>query len=126
MTNIWTIKSSLQVCMYSTYYTYLPHSGKFFGDKIFIDGSKNENLWIKFSQMLATVTYRTARKPNSQIKFSQMLDELQNPQKFHSAKISCYTVPSSSIHDTIQSNNVLISSLHPILNPSVTDITLVQ
>ena len=34
---------------------HIPYSEKFSQDKIFVDGSKNENLWIKFSQMLATV-----------------------------------------------------------------------
>ena len=33
--------------------TALPYSGKFSRDKIFADGSKNENSRIKFSRMLA-------------------------------------------------------------------------
>ena len=34
----------------------LPYSGKFSRDKIFADGSKNDNSRIKFSRMLARVT----------------------------------------------------------------------
>ena len=49
----------------------IPYNGKFSRDKIFTDGSKNEN---------------------SRIKFSQMLGKPQNPQKFCPANISRYTV----------------------------------
>ena len=36
---------------YLRMYVYIPYSGKFLRDKIF-DGSKNENLRVKFSRML--------------------------------------------------------------------------
>ena len=41
------------VCMLYVHVNYRTYSGKFSMDKIFADGSENENVRIKFSQMLA-------------------------------------------------------------------------
>ena len=60
---------------------------------------QNENSQIKFSQMPARVTDRTAKTPNS-----RMLGQPQNPQKFCPAKIP-----------TIQYVNMDVTTVHQLL-----------
>ena len=65
------------VCKYVLCATII-HSWKFSWDKIFMDGSKNENLQINFRGCWHTVQNDNSIMPNSWILFSQMLGQQQN------------------------------------------------